>query len=56
MWRIVVMGVTTAVGYVVGAHWDSPGLGSLIGFVVGVVISFPEAIGSIAEGAIDCID
>lgn len=50
------MSVTTAIGYAAGTHWDSPGLGSLIGFVVGFVISFPEAIGSIAEGAIDCID
>lgn len=56
MWRVAVLCITTAAGYAIGTHWDSPGVGSLIRFVVGFVISFPEAIGSIAEGAIDCID
>ncbi len=56
MWRVAVMGVTTAIGYAVGNSFDSAGLGSLIGFVVGLVISFPEAIGSVAEGVVDCID
>lgn len=56
MWRIAVIAATTAVGYVVGMHWDSPGIGSLVGFAVGIVVSFPRIIGEVAEGAIDCID
>lgn len=50
------MGVTTAIGYAVGSHWDSPGIGSLIGFAVGLVISFPDCIGEVTECAVDCID
>lgn len=56
MWRIALMCVTTAAGYAIGTHWDSPGIGSLIGFVVGVVISFPKVLGEVADCAVDCID
>lgn len=56
MWWIAVIAATAAVRYMVGVHWDSPGIGSLVGFAVDVVVSFPRIIGEVAEGAIDCID
>ena len=56
MWRIALMCVTTAAGYAIGTHWDSPGVGSVIGFGVGVVLSFPQILGEVAEGVVDCID
>lgn len=56
MWRVAVISVTTIIGYVIGTQLDSPGVSSLVGFVVGMIISFPQIIGEIAEGAIDCID
>ena len=57
MWRVPVLIATTTIGFAVGNHWwDAGVVGSVVGFVVGLLISFPRIIGEVAEGAVDCID
>lgn len=56
MWRLAVITATTIAGYSIGMHWDSPIIGSVVGFLTGIIISFPRIIGEVAEGVIDCID
>lgn len=56
MWRLAVITATTIAGYFIGMLWDLPVVGSVVGFLAGIIISFPRIIGEVADGVIDCID